>query len=446
MESESLPPGGYQLFLNILNVLQLFDFNIIASIVSVLILLILSGLISGSEVAFFSISPKDIEILKLGNNVNDFAVLKLLQKPRFLLATILIANNFVNVSIIIISNYFLSLLISSPNEIIQVLINVVLVTTILVFFGEVAPKVSATQNNLGLARLTSRMLLALRWLFYFPSWLLVKSGLFIEKRFQSKNREIDLGEIEKAIELSSSNGSTKEDVAMLKGIVNFGNTAVKQIMTPRIDIVALDIEANFDAVMAAVREHGYSRMPVYKESLDKIEGVLYIKDILEHTNQKASFEWQNLIREPMFVPETKKIDDLLREIQENRKHLGIVVDEYGGTSGIVTLEDILEEVVGDINDEFDETIDTDYRKINESTYLFEGKVFLNDLVKILNIDNDSFDEVRGESDSLGGLILELTGEIPKKGTKLNFNNFLFTVLEVEKYRIQKVKVQILDHA
>lgn len=445
MESESLPPGGYQLFLNILDILQIFDFNIIASIISVIILLILSGLISGSEVAFFSISPKDIEVLKLGNKINDIAVLKLLHKPRFLLATILIANNFVNVSIIIISNYFLSVLIPTPNEVIQVLINVVLVTAILVFFGEVAPKVSATQNNLGLARLTSRMLLVLRWLFYPLSWILVKSGLFIEKRFQSKNREIDLEEIEKAIELSSTSGSSREDVAMLKGIVNFGNTTVKQIMTPRIDIISLEIEENFHAVMAAVREHGYSRMPVYRETLDKIEGVLYIKDILEHTDQEENFNWQNLIREAMFVPETKKIDDLLREIQENRKHLAIVVDEYGGTSGIVTLEDILEEVVGDIKDEYDEIIDTEFRKINDNTYLFEGKVFLNDLIKILDLDNDTFDEVKGESDSIGGLILELIGEIPKKGAKISFKNFHFTVLEVEKYRIQKVKVQILEN-
>lgn len=445
MESESLPPGGYQLFLNIVSFIQLFDFNIIASILSVLTLLVLSALISGSEVAFFSISPKDIETLNNDQKSINIAVLELLKKPRFLLATILIANNFVNVSIIIISNYVLSVLISSPNEIVQVLINVILVTTILVFFGEVAPKVFATQNNLGLARVTSRMLLVFRWIFYPISWVLVKSGLFIEKRFQSKNREIDIEEIEKAIELSSTNGSSREDVAMLKGIVNFGNTAVKQIMTPRIDIVALEIDENFDAVMAAVREHGYSRMPIYKDSLDKIEGVLYIKDILEYTNEKDDFPWQNLIREAMFVPETKKIDDLLREIQENRKHLAIVVDEYGGTSGIVTLEDILEEVVGDIKDEFDEIIDTDYRKINENTYLFEGKVFLNDLIKILDIDNDTFDEVRGESDSLGGLILELIGEIPRKGAKISFKNYHFTVLDVEKYRIQKVKVQILEN-
>lgn len=445
MESESLPPGGYQLFLNIINILQFFDFKIIVSIVSIFILLILSGLISGSEVAYFSISPKDIDELKQGQKINDIAVLRLTKKPRFLLATILIANNFVNVSIIILSNFVLSTLNPTSNIIVQTLINVILVTTILVFFGEVAPKVSATQNNLGLARFTSRMLLILRWIFYPFSWLLVKSGLFIEKRFQTKNREIDIDEIEKAIELSSSNGSSKEDVAMLKGIVNFGNTTVKQIMVPRIDIVALEIEENFHSVMAAVRENGYSRMPVYKESLDKIEGILYIKDILEHTNQNENFDWQKLVREPMFVPETKKIDDLLREIQENRKHLAIVVDEYGGTSGIVTLEDILEEVVGDINDEFDEKIDTDYRKINDTTYLFEGRVFLNDLIKILEIDGDTFDDVKGESDSLGGLILELIGEIPKKGAKINFKNFQFTVLEVKKYRIQKIKIKILEN-
>lgn len=443
MESESLPPG-------VINVLSasfadFFSAGILFSLLAIVILLLLSALISGSEVAFFSLSPKNLEQLKENEHKQDKLVLLLLEKPRFLLSTILISNNLVNVSIIIIANYVLNTLISTENQIVQLLLNVILLTSLLVFFGEVAPKVFATQNNILLARFSAGLLRLLRGVFYPISWILVKTGILLEKNIQEKANDIDLGEIEKAIELSSNNSSSKEDVAMLKGIVNFGNTSVKQIMTPRIDMVALEMSDTFIDVMNVVKESGYSRMPVYNETIDKIEGVLYIKDIIEHLEESEFFEWQKLVREPMFVPETKKIDDLLKEIQESRKHLAIVVDEYGGTSGVVTLEDILEEVVGDINDEFDVDLQQEYKKIDESTYLFEGKILLKDVCKVLNLESDAFVEVKGESDSLAGLLLEILGEIPKKGAKASYENFQFTVLEVQKNRIQKVKLQILQN-
>jgi putative hemolysin len=442
MESESIPPGEDS-YLMLMQIFGFLSTDILAGVAIVIVLLAISAIISGSEVAFFSMSPKNLEELKESQSNSDKTILELLEKPRFLLSTILITNNLVNVSIIIIANVVLNKLIHNPNPVFNLLVNVILVTSLLVFFGEVAPKVFATQNNMLLARYTAALLKFFRTIFYPFSWALVKTGLIIEKNFQEKSKEIDIEEIEKAIELSSSNGSSVEEVAMLKGIVKFGNTSVKQIMTPRIDIVALEIDENFSEVMQEIKKSGYSRMPVYSETIDKIEGILYIKDLLEHIDSNENFEWQKLLREPMFVPETKKLDDLLKEIQESRKHMVIVVDEYGGTSGIVTLEDILEEVVGDIKDEFDEDFEQEFRKINDNTYLFEGKILLNDLCKILQIDSDTFDEAKGESDSLAGLLLELLGEIPRKGAKISYQNFNFTVLELDKNRIQKVKMQIL---
>jgi putative hemolysin len=442
MESESIPPGE-EPYLYFLQFFSVFSPDILIGIGVILILLILSALISGSEVAFFSMSPKNMEELKENQHPKDKYILELLDRPRFLLSTILISNNLINVSIIIIANFVLSAILPSTHHVVQLLVNVVLVTTLLVFFGEVAPKVFATQNNLTLARFTSGFIKLLRTFFYPISWVLVKTGLIVEKKFQERSKEIDIEEIEKAIELSSNNGSSREDVAILKGIVKFGNTSVRQIMNPRIDIVALDIAQPYNEVMDEVRKSGYSRMPVYNETIDKIEGILYIKDILGHLDEKEDFAWQKLLREPMFVPETKKIDDLLKEIQESRTHLAIVVDEYGGTSGLVTLEDILEEVIGDIKDEFDEDFEQEFRQLSDDTYLLDGKIALNDLCKILQIDNDTFDEAKGESDTLAGLLLELLGEIPRKGAKISHQNFNFTVLEIERNRIQKVKMQIV---
>ena len=310
----------------------------------IILLLFFSAVISGSEVAFFSISPGQLEDLKDSEDSSDKKVLNLLERPRLLLATILISNNFVNVSIIILFNFLMNTLLPDVSAELIAVINAAALTPILVFFGEVSPKVFANQNNMLIARTTASLFKLLRVLLYPLGFVLVKSGLVIERRFENLNHEIDLDEIEKAIDLSTNDGSTQEDVNILKGIVHFGNTTVKQIMVPRVDVVAVKLSYTFKDILDRVREHGYSRMPVYEESIDKIEGILYLKDLIEHLDKGNDFKWQYLIREPFFVPEAKKIDDLLREIQLNRKHQAIVVDEYGGTKGVVTLEDILEEV------------------------------------------------------------------------------------------------------
>lgn len=408
----------------------------------ILILLVLSALISGSEVAFFSISPSQLEQLKKSEDDNDARVLDLLERPRLLLATILISNNFVNISIIILFNFLMNILLPNKDAALIAGINALVLTPVLVFFGEVSPKVFANQNNLFLANMTAGFFKVLRFLTYPVGFLLVKSGLFLERRFEINNHEIDLDEIEKAIDLSTNDGSTQEDVNILKGIVHFGNTTVKQIMVPRVNIVAVKLNFTFNDIMNQVRESGYSRMPVYEETIDKIEGILYLKDLIAHIDKGDNFKWQKLIREPFFVPETKKIDDLLRVIQENRKHQAIVVDEYGGTQGLVTLEDILEEVLGDIRDEFDDALESEFKKINKNSYLLDAKISLVDLCEALKIDEEEFEEFMDENGTLAGLILQISGELPKAGQEFTYNKYVFSVLSMDKHRINKVKLLI----
>jgi len=445
VESDSLPPSEFlnDFFGFVLLQINNIDVYTIVIIIAIFLLFILSALISGSEVAFYSISPSQIVDLRESEDKKDKTILELLEKPRLLLATILISNNFVNISIIILFNYLMNTqfeaILSSQ---MIVIINVVVLTFLLVFFGEVSPKVFANQNNLIIARFTAKFFKILRVITFPIGYLLVKSGLFLEKKFENLNHEIDLDEIEKAIDLSTNDGSTKEDVEMLKGIVHFGNTTVKQIMTPRVDIDAVKHDLTFKDIMAKVKDARYSRMPVYNENIDKIEGILYLKDLLEHLDESEDYHWQELIREGFFVPETKKIDDLLREIQENRKHQAIVVDEYGGTMGLVTLEDILEEVLGEIKDEFDEDLQASFKKINDNSYIFDGKIMLEDLCEVLGIAENTFDEIRGESDTIAGVILELAGEFPAKGASINYENYTFIVLSMEKNRIKKIKLTI----
>lgn len=445
MESDSIPPSEPLMQIAWLIFMQLAEINaqtLVFQIVTIIVLLFLSALISGSEVAFFSISPAQLQELKESDLPEDKKVLNLLERPRLLLASVLISNNFVNISIIILLNFVLISLFPAMDKELVALLNVFILTPPLVFFGEVSPKVFASMNNLLIARKTAGIFQNLRFITFPIGILLVKSGLFIERRFEKANHEIDLEEIEKAIELSTNDGSTIEDVNILKGIVHFGNTTVKQIMVPRVDIVAVRFSYSFKDILNLVKEAGYSRMPVFKDSIDKIEGILYLKDLLEHIDKGDDYEWQELVREPFFVPETKKIDDLLREIQSNRKHQVIVVDEYGGTKGMVTLEDILEEVLGDIKDEFDEVMDNSYKRINSNTALFDAKISLSDLCEIMDIDEDEFEDVKGESDTLAGLILELSGALPKKGKEIQYHSYTFTVLSMERNRINRVKLSI----
>lgn len=447
MESESLPPSEF--YSNLLSFIYLQSnvadnvFYITVFSLSILVLLFLSAVISGSEVAFYSLKPSQVAELKESELSSHKRIIALLERPRQLLATILIANNFVNVLMIILFNFLMSMVFTNLKEETIALINVAALTPLLVFFGEVSPKVFANQNNLFLAEITSSFISFLRTIFYPFTWLLVKSGLFIEKRFQNINHEIDLDEIEKAIDLSANDGSTEQDVSILKGIVHFGNTTVKQIMVPRVDIVAIKSTHNYTEIIEIVKEAGFSRMPVYNESIDNVKGILYLKDLLSHLEENENFEWQQLVREPFFVHETKKIDDLLREMQENRKHQAIVVDEYGGTKGLVTLEDILEEVLGDIKDEFDLDANTSFKQITPNSYLLDGKINLIELCEQLNIPEEEFEEASGGNDTLAGLILQLSGKLPKNGNVIVYKNYTFTVLSMEKNRINKVKM-VLD--
>lgn len=409
---------------------------------------------SASEIAFFSLSNVEVNQLRDSDDATDNRVALLLEKPRFLLSTILITNNMVNIGVVVTSyfvtrGFFDSIgLIDSVSIgsiefsrfVVELIWNVVVVTFFLVLFGEATPKVFATQNKVRVARAMSGVLRLLNRIWFPLNYVLVNSTLVLEKRLKKHNAEIDIEEINKAIEITVEKKESKQDATLLKGIVHFGNIMVKQIMRPRTEVASIDYELNFTELMAYVREMGYSRFPVYKESLDSVVGVLNIKDLIVHLNDGENFEWQQLIREPFFVPETKKIDDLLREIQENRKHLAVVVDEYGGTSGIITLEDIVEEVVGDIKDEFDEIVDSRFRKIDNNNFLFEGRIPLIDACRLIDISPDTFDDVKGEAETLGGLLLELASKIPKNGEEIRYENFKFLILSVNNNRIEKVKL------
>jgi len=415
-----------------------------------LIFVVCSGLISGSEVAFFSISAREVDVLrKEGDSVGN-KILQLLNKPRTLLAIILIANNFINVAIVMLS-YYITLNILKPdiNETLNFIITTVSATFILVLFGEVLPKVYATKYNMRVARLMAYPLKVMqsRLIFGLPARFLVKSGILIEKRLEKRNNGkntnglLSAEELEHAIDITTGTKSNKQEVDMLKGIVNFGNTNVKQVMCSRMDVVAAEINIDYDELLKLINDSGYSRIPIYEETIDNIKGILYVKDLLEHLDKPKTYKWNKLIRPPEFAPETKKIDDLLKEIQRNRVHLVVVVDEYGGTSGIVTLEDILEEVIGEIQDEYDQA-DFEFKKLDEYNYIFEGKTLLNDVCKVLEIKDDTFDKVKGDSDSLAGLVLELSGKIPEVNEQVGHHAFLFTVMALGKNRIEKVKVTI----
>ena len=422
---------------------------IIANVI-VLVLIFCSALMSASEVAFFSLTRPEVDALHESDNTADQRIAALLEKPRYLLSTMLVSNNLANIGVVIIS-YFITREMFNFHDIaiggfvihdyaIEFLWNVIIVTFFLVLFGEATPKVYATHNKLKIARLMVGVFQVLVRVLAPVNYLLVNSTKGLEKRLKRHNTEIDRDEINKAIEITVEKKESKQDASLLKGIVHFGNTTVKQVMRPRTEVAALDYDLNFTEVMEKVKELGYSRFPVYKETLDSIAGVLNVKDLLEHLNQDETFGWQSLIRKPFFVPENKMIDDLLREIQANRKHLAIVVDEYGGTSGIITLEDIIEEVVGDIKDEFDENTDGDFKKLDDRNFIFEGKTSMNDVCRLMEVDPSAFDEARGEAETLGGLILELTGRIPRNGFEVRSGNYKFTILNVANNRIERVKV------
>ena len=409
------------------------------------LLLVFSGYASGSEIAFFSLSPKDLNNLDEEKNEHDKQISALRADSERTLATILITNNLVNVTIIMLCNYFFDHVIDFGIAYwLQFLVITVLLTFLLLLFGEIMPKVYAGQHALAFCRFSASGIIHLRKLFYPLSSILIRSGLLAEKVVQKESHVLSVDDLEQALELTDED-ELRGEKNMLEGIVRFGDETAKEVMTSRQDVVDLDFRSSFSDVLKCIVENNYSRIPVYQGSIDNIRGILYIKDLLPHLSKPASFRWQSLIRPPYFVPETKKIDDLLREFQENKVHIAIVVDEFGGTSGIITLEDVLEEIVGEINDEYDDE-EKSYVRLNANTYIFEGKTLLSDLFKILDIDDETFEEVEGDADSLAGLLLEIKGDFPDLHERIDYKNFTFEVTELDGHRISKVKVIIHDSA
>ena len=415
-------------------------FEIIVAAILAAMLLLCSAYASGSEIAFFSLSPNDIEELEESKLPADNKVCQLRENSERTLATILIANNFINVTIVMLSNYIFNSIVIFKVEWRELLCITILLTFLLLLFGEIMPKVYCRQNSLKFCRFAAGGILILQRIFWPLETVLLRSGVIAEKAVPKENRQLSVDDLEQALELTDKN-DIKDEQSMLQGIIRFGDETAKEIMTPRQDMVDLDIKCSYAEVLKSIVENNYSRIPIYQDNDDQIRGVLYIKDLLPHINKPANFRWQSLIRPPYFVPETKKIDDLLRDFQENKVHIAIVVDEFGGTSGLVTLEDILEEIVGEINDEYDEE-EKFYIKLNYNTYVFEGKTLLTDFCKILQIDDDEFAEVEGDADSLAGLLLELKGDFLSLHERIDFKNYSFEVMEVDERRISKVKVVI----
>ena len=404
------------------------------------ILLFISGFASGSEIAFFSLAPGDLNELDPERNPDDKHIQMLRDDSERTLATILISNNFVNVTIIMLCNYVFASLVEFKEPWIEFLCITVLLTFLLLLFGEIMPKVYSRQQPLKFCRRVVGGILFARKLFWPIESLLLRSGNIAERVVQKEKRQLSVDDLEQALELTDKE-DLKDEKSMLQGIIRFGDETAKEVMTSRQDIVDLDIKAPYSDVLKCIVENNYSRIPVYQDNDDNIRGVLYIKDLLPHLTKPASFRWQSLIRPPYFVPETKKIDDLLREFQENKVHIAIVVDEFGGTSGLVTLEDILEEIVGEINDEYDEE-ERNYTKLNYNTFIFEGKTLLSDFVKILEVDDEEFSDVEGDADTLAGLLLELKGDFPSMHEKIDYKNYTFEIVGVEERRISRVKVVV----
>ncbi len=406
------------------------------------LLLLISGFASGSEIAFFSLLPSEISEVSSGKTEIDKKIKLLLDDSERTLATILITNNFVNVTIIMLCNYiFASIIDFGPKAYwLQFLCITVLLTFLLLLFGEIMPKVYSRQNPLRFCRRAVRGIMFFRKLFWPVENILLRSGMLAEKVVQKENHVLSVNELEQALELTDTE-DIKDEQSMLQGIIRFGDETAKEIMTVRQDIVNINIESNFSDVLKCIVDNNYSRIPVYQDTSDNIKGILYIKDLLPHLSKHSTFRWQSLIRPPYFVPETKKIDALLREFQKNKMHIAIVVDEFGGTSGLVTLEDILEEIVGEINDEFDDEGNT-YSKINYNTYIFEGKTLLTDFYKIIDADEDVFSDVEGEADTLAGMLLEIKGDFLSIHEKIEYKNYLFEIVGIEGRRISKVKVVI----
>lgn len=428
----------------VLSIIKPFSTSAAIGIFAIILLLICSALISGSEMAFFSISPTQIQELRKRKSTTDIRILLLLDHPKRLLATILISNNFVNIAIVIISTYVIQVLFDfSGIQYWGFIFQFIIVASLILLFGEIMPKIIASQKSIRYAALVAGSIPFFIKLFYPLSSIMIRSTRFLEKRIAHKGHDFSLTELNEVIEITSSDENQEQEKNILKGIVKFGDIEVKEVMKSRIDITAVNEVANFSELISLIHESGFSRLPVYKDTLDNVNGMLYIKDLLPYLNQGIGFNWQKLIRPALFIPENKMINDLLVVFKEKKIHMAVVVDEFGGTSGIVTLEDIIEEIVGEINDEYDdEPMDTLYSKINDSTYIFEAKTSINDFVKITGCNESIFDDFQGEFDSLAGLILEITGKIPAKNEMFEYKQLQFRIENADNRRIKQIRVII----
>lgn len=442
-------------FLGTFSFIQLFiigaipaDFTsslgLLISILVVVILLFCSAAISASEIAYFSLSASELNELKSKKSAKNQLVISLLSRPKSLLATILIGNNFVNVGIIMLSTYITSSFIDFANHpVLGFIIQVIAITSLILLLGEIMPKILATRKTIWITTFMARPLAVMIRIFYPLSIILVKSTGFIDRRITGKKYTLTMDDLSTAIDLTADGNANEEDRKIMKSITRFGDINAREIMRPRVDITAIEDTANFHELVKMVLDSGYSRIPVYHETPDDVTGILYIKDLIPHLDKEPSFEWNTLARPAFFVPENKPINDLMLEFQEKKIHMAVVVDEYGGTSGIITLEDIIEEIVGDINDEFDsESEGFIYSKQDDNNYIFEGKTLLNDFCKIIGIEDRLFEEAKGESDTLAGLLLELAGKMPEYHEEIRFEGFVFRIESLDKRRIRRVKVTV----
>ncbi|MCB0423637.1 MAG: gliding motility-associated protein GldE [Mangrovimonas sp.] len=418
------------------------DFSVVFGFALLFFLLACSAMVSGAEVALFSLTRSEVEEQLGLKSKRMQLVAKLLERPKKLLATILIANNFINIATVILFDSLADVLFGRlTSELLRFFVEVGLVTFLILLFGEILPKIYASRNNVKFASLMAYPIRVIDFIFSPISLPMRSITLAIHKNLGKQKSNLSVDQLSQALELTSEHDTTQEEQKILKGIVSFGNTDTRQVMKPRIDIFALNIETKFSEIIPVIIENGYSRIPVYQDNIDQIKGILYVKDLLPHLDRKQ-FDWTTLLRDPFFVPENKKLDDLMLEFQDKKVHLAMVVDEYGGISGLISLEDIIEEIVGDISDEFDDE-DLVYSKLDENNYVFEGKTTLKDFYKIIDLEENSiFEEKKGEAETLAGFVLEISGSFPKRGSKINFENYVFTIESLDKKRIQRIKVTI----
>ncbi|CAD0002876.1 gliding motility-associated protein GldE [Flavobacterium chungangense] len=417
------------------------DTNLIIGFVGIFILLFLSAIVSGAEVAFFSLSQKEIEDVLQENDPKGKIISNLLDKPKKLAATLLVTNNFLNIGVVILFSFIGRNIFADINSaLFKFVLEVILVTFLILLFAEVLPKVYASRNNIKFAKRVAYPIAFLNKLLSPVSLPMRALTLYLHNKLGKQKTNFSVDQLSQALELTDSEGTSSEEQKILEGIVSFGNTDTKQVMSPRIDVFALEISESFEEIYTKIIEKGFSRIPVYRDNIDQIEGVLFVKDLLPHID-KVEFDWTVLIREAFFVPENKKLDNLLKDFQSLKSHLAIVVDEYGGTSGLVSLEDVIEEIVGDISDEFDDE-HLNFSQIDEKNFLFEGKINLKDFYRIIDVDEAIFESHKGEAETLAGLILEILGNFPKKDQKVTFENCVFEIEAVDKKRIKQIKVTI----